>query len=169
METGIIFFIACVIFAAVLLSFILIKSLRSDPYQFEVITMSPGVNHHEIISGEKLEFIHDMDGTEYEIKSERLYRVKVGPLTGLWFRLRGIKKRFIVSFQSEQTEPIAPAGELKVTARILKEVNESRALDKALRGEFSMPLDLKKILLIMGFVVVVIIAYVLVMGGGLTL
>jgi hypothetical protein len=69
-----------------------------------------------------------------------------------------------VTFQDGQTEPISQ-GTVKVTSRILKEVNESKALDKALKGEFRMGMDLKKILMILGIVLVVVISYVLYSGG----
>jgi hypothetical protein len=126
--------------------------------------MTPGVNYHKRIKGDSLEFSFKDGETEYQVKSDRLYRVKVGRLTGLWFRLRGIKKRFKIGFQDKKTEAIQVPDQVKVSSRLMKEVNESRALDKAMRGEFKVPLDLKKILLIMGFIVVVIIAYVLVTG-----
>ena len=142
--------------------------LRSKPYQFDLILMSPGVNDHFRIEGDSLEFEHEHGGKKYQVKADRLYRVRVGMMTSLWFRVKGIKKRFLVAFHHKKTSPIAPV-DVKVTARVLKEVNESRALGKALRGEFKLPMDLKKILLVMGFIVVVIIAYVMVMGGGLTI
>ena len=142
--------------------------MRSKPYQFDLIMMSPGVNQHYRIDGDSLEFEHEHDGKKYQVKADRLYRVRVGKLMGLWFRVKGIRKRFLIAFHHKKTKPIEPV-EIKVSARVLKEVNESRALGKALRGEFKLPMDLKKILLIMGFIVVVIIAYVMVMGGGLTI
>lgn len=141
---------------------------RSKPYQFDLIMMSPGVNDHYRIEGENLEFEHAHDGKKYEVKADRLYRVRVGLWMSLWFRVKGIKQRFLIAFHHKKTSPIKPV-DVKVSARVLKEVNESRALGKALRSEFRVPFDLKKILLIMGFVVVVVIAYVMVMGGGLTI
>ncbi len=145
-----------------------IKFMRTKPYQFDLIMMSPGVNHHYRIEGDSLEFEHIHDGKKYQVKADRLYRVRVGKPTSLWFMVKGIKKRFLIAFHHKKTKPIEPV-DIKVTARVLKEVNESRALGKALRSEFRVPFDLKKILLIMGFVVVVVIAYVMVMGGGLTI
>ena len=137
--------------------------VRSKPYQFDLILMKPGVNDHFRIEGDSLEFEHEQDGKKYQVKADRLYRVRVGKMTSLWFMLKGIRKRFLIAFHHEKTKPIEPV-EIKVTARVLKEVNESRALGKALRGEFKLPMDLKKILLVMGFIVVVIIAYVMVTG-----
>lgn len=139
------------------------RLLKSDPYQFEIVLMSPGVNDHQIVSGVELEWEFEHDGKTYEIKSDRLYRVKVGRVVGLWFYLRGIKKRFLIVFQHEKTEPIT-AEEVDVSTRVLKKVNESKALGKALRSQFAVPMDLKKILLIIGFIVVVVIAYVMVTG-----
>lgn len=153
------------ILTSLIILVLLRKNFMSDPYEFDLILMGPGVDHHVRISGDSLEFSHKHGEKEYEVKADRLYRVRVGRITGLWFLLRGIKKRFLLGYQYEKTEPISPEGELKVTARVLREVNESKALGKALRGEFKLPMDLKKILLIMGFIVVVIIAYVLVSGG----
>lgn len=154
---------------SVLIVLLMIRALmlkyRADPYQFDVITMKPGVNKHERVTGSQLEFTHTDDTTDYKIKSERLYRVKVGKFTGLLFRMRGIRQRFLVGYQHNQTDPIAPPDEIKVSARVLKEVNESRALDRALAGEFNLPMDPKKILILMGFVVIVAIAYLMITGG----
>lgn len=148
----------------ILLYLLLRHFVRSKPYQFDLILMSPGVNEHIRIEGDTLEFEHEHKNKTYQVKADRLYRVRVGTLTSLIFRLKGIKKRFLIAFHHKKTSPIKPVG-IKVSARVLKEVNESRALGKALRSEFRLPMDLKKILLIIGFIVVVIIAYVMVTGG----
>lgn len=152
---------------SVLASLVILYMLRNfyklESYEFMMIFMNAGVNKHELIRGNQLDFKHKIGTREIEIKSDRLYRVKSGKLRGFYMILRGIKQRFIVVYQDTKTEPISPP-EVKVSANVLREVNESRALDKALRSEFSVPMDTKKILLIIGFVIVVIIAYVMVTG-----
>jgi hypothetical protein len=148
----------------VIFSLALIRHLlKTEPYEFVLVLMNPGVNDHVIVKGPELEFSHTHDGKDYEVKSDRLYRVKVGRLTSLWFYLRGIKKRFLIVFQHEKSKPVT-AQTVKVSTRVLKKVNESRALGKALRSQFAVPMDLKKILMIIGFLVIVVIAYVIVTG-----
>lgn len=137
--------------------------LKCEPYEFDMVFMKPGVNDHVMIRGSSLDFKHEIDGTEYEIKSDRLYRVKPGFPVRIWMKIRSVRGRFTVVYPHKKTEPIAPT-EISVTARILKEVKESRALDKALRGEFKVPMDMKKILLIIGFIVIVSVIYVLMSG-----
>jgi hypothetical protein len=126
---------------------------RGDPFQFELVLMRPGVNIHKRITGSELEF-ETKDGG-----------VKVSPLERILFKLRGIERRFIVTFQHGETDPIKPLDGIDITSRVLKQVNESRALDKALRGEFKMGTDLKKLIMIIGVILVVVIAYVLYSGG----
>lgn len=151
-------FIVCLFSLALIRRF-----LKSDPYQFEIVLMSPGVNDHQIISGAALEWEFTHEKKKYQIKSERLYRVKVRLPLRVWFYLRGIKQRFLIVFQHKKTKPVT-AEEVEVSTRVLKKVNESKALGKALRSQFAVPMDLKKILLIIGFLVVVVIAYVMVTG-----
>lgn len=148
----------------VMLIFLMIRvRFKAKAYEFDLVLMRPGVNKHIRISNDELEFEHTENGKKYKINPDRIARVKVGRITSAIFRVRGIKKRFLIVFQHKKTESIS-AKAPKVSGRVLKQVNESRALGKAMSSEFKLPMDLKKILLIMGFIVVVIIAYVLVTG-----
>lgn len=132
-------------------------------YQFELIFMRAGVNDHVFVRQSELSFKHEYNKKEYSITSDRLYRVKPPIFTRLSFKLKGIKQRFIVVFQKGKKTPIKPI-EIEVSSRVLNEVRKSRALDKALRSEFAIPMDLKKIIIILGFVVVVIVSYLVVTG-----
>ncbi len=137
--------------------------LRKKPYAFEMIFMRPGVNKHILVRGDKLNFTHEIDKKKYKVQPDRLYRVKPSKLLKFWMKFTGVKEKFIVSYQHKKTSPIFTKG-VKVSTRILKEVNESRALGKAMRSEFKVSMDLKKILMIVGVVVIGIIAYLIVMG-----
>lgn len=132
-------------------------------YQFEIVFMRPGVNDHIFVRGDSLDFEHEHDSKKFNITSDRLYRVKPGIFTRFMFKLKGINQRFIVSFQKDKKTPISPQS-VKVSSRILNEVKSSRALDKALRGEFAVPMDLKKLIIIMEFIALVAVVYVLMTG-----
>ncbi len=149
--------------APTVLFFMLRVILKKKPYEFDLVFMEPGVNRHSFIRGDSLEFEHKVNDKTFKIKPDRLYRVKPGLIGGIKMRLMSVTTRFIVVYQMGKTEPTQPE-EVKVSSRILKEVHESRALDKSFRSEFSSPMDLKKILLIVGFLVIAVIVYILVSG-----
>ncbi len=128
-----------------------------------MIFMIPGLNDHQVVDGDELDFTHKVGEKEYAVKAERLYRLKPRFLKGLWYKYKGIKTSFIVVYQHEKTDPVAPV-EVAVSARILKKVSESRALDKALKSEFSAPWDLKKILMVIGFLVIAVVVWYLISG-----
>ena len=132
-------------------------------YKFEMIFMKPGVNEHEFFRSEDLDVEHDHDSKKYEIKSERIYRVKPGLLKRIHFRIVGINQLFIIAFQAGKTEPIKP-GSVKVTSRILGEVKDSQALKKALKNEFAIPMDLKKIVIIIGCVLLAVVVFLVATG-----
>lgn len=142
---------------------VLRRSLKKKLYKFKMVFRAPGVDKHMTIYGDDLDSTHTIDSKTYEIKAERLYRLRPRIARRLWNKFRGIKASFIIIYQHRKTNPLAPV-EVKVSARILKEVSESRALDKALRSEFSVPWDLKKILMVMGFLVVAVAIWVLMSG-----
>lgn len=132
-------------------------------YRFKMIFMNPGINKHFTVFGESLDFEHTVGEKEYEIKAERLYRFKPKLLRKTWLKLRGVKETFVVVYQHNKTDPVAPVT-VSVSARILKEVSESRALDKALRSEFKVPWDLKKILMVIGFLVIAVVVWAVISG-----
>lgn len=150
-------------FAPLLLIVVIWVNRKRTRYLFEMVFMSPGVNDHFTVYGDTLDFKHKVGETEYEIKAERLYRLKPGMLKRIWLKIRGVNQCFIVVYQDKKTEPVAPV-DVKVSARILKEVSESRALDKALRSEFKVPWDLRKIILVIGFLVVAVVIWVMISG-----
>lgn len=158
-----VFWVIAVVISPIVLFLVLRIVLKKDPYKFKMIFRSPGVDSHVTVYGASLDFSHTVDSTEYEIKAERLYRVKPGRLRKLVHKVRGIKESFVIVYQHEKTEPLAP-GKVKVSARILKEVSESRALDRALKSEFKVPWDLKKILMVIGFLVVAVVIWVVISG-----
>ena len=146
------------------LSFLILRVvLKKDPYKFYMIFMTPGVDKNVIVYGDSLDFNHKIGNKTYNIKAERLYRFKPKLARKILHKFRGIKQCFIIVYQHKKTDPLAPV-DVKVSARILKEVSESRALDKALRSEFSVPWDLKKILMVIGFLVIAIIVWVVISG-----
>ena len=132
-------------------------------YQFEFIFMRPGVNYHEIMRGDELEFSHKYETKTYKITSERLYRVKPRFMKRIQFKLVGINQKFIVTFQNGKYEPLEPV-KVKVSSRILGEVKDSRALFKALKNEFSIPMDLKRIVIIIGGIIIVALVYLVATG-----
>lgn len=136
---------------------------KKKPYKFNMIFRTPGLDTHFTVFGDCLDFSHKVAEKEYEIKAERLYRLKPKIITKIWYKLRGIKESFIIVYLHGKTEPLAPV-EVEVSARILKEVSESRALDKALRSEFSVPWDLKKILMVVGFLVIAVVVWMIMSG-----
>lgn len=144
------------------------RILKKEPYEFILVFMRPGVNDHVSVRGSSLDFEHEYEKKAYKIQSDRLYRVKPRFPVRVWWKFIGVSERFQTVFQHKNTSPIGPIP-VQVTSRILKEVHESRALDKAMRSEFKVPMDLKKILMVIGFIVLVAVIYVLVMGGELAL
>jgi len=132
-------------------------------YQFELIFMKPGVNDHEMIRGDELSFNHKRETKDFKITSERLYRVKPPIMKRIQFKLVGINQRFIVVFQDGKKDPIQPVN-VNVSSRILSEVKDSRALFKALKNEFSIPMDLKRIVIIIGGIMIVALVYLVATG-----
>lgn len=158
-----VFWILMLVIVPVLAFLILRVVLKKDPYKFKMIFRTPGVDKHFSVYGDSLDFKHKIGSDEYEIKAERLYRLKPGRARKILHKIRGIKESFVIVYQAEKTEPLAPVT-VKVSSRILKEVSESRALDKALRSEFKVPWDMKKILMVIGFLVVAVIVWVVISG-----
>jgi len=132
-------------------------------YQFEFVFMRPGVNYHEIFRGDKLEFEREYEKKKYKITSERLYRVKPPIMKRIQFKLMGINQKFIVTFQDKKYVPLEPVT-VKVSSRILGEVKDSRALFKALKNEFSIPMDLKRIVIIIGGIIIIALVYLVATG-----
>ena len=158
------FSIGLAVFVIPALVILIIRTfLKKEPYEFELIFMKPGINEHTKIRGSSLDFETEMNEKKYEIKADRLYRVKPGIMGKLIRWIKGITGSFIVVFQEGQSEPIVTPS-VKISARILKEVHESRALGSALKSEFKVPWDMKKIMLVIGFVVIAAVVYVLVTG-----
>ena len=118
------------------LSFMILRTvLKKPPYKFKMIFRSPGVDTHFTVYGDALSFKHKIGDQEYEIKAERLYRFRPGIAQRILYKFRGIKESFFIVYLDKKTEPLAP-GTAKVSARIIKEVSESRARDRALKSEF---------------------------------
>ena len=169
MDIGFLVFKILIVFVLLPLLIIAVRRLlKREPYEFILVFMRPGVNDHVTVSGSSLDFKHAHGNKNYEVKSDRLYRVKPRFPVRLWWWFIGVKERFTTVYRHKQTVPVEPIP-VQVTSRILKEVHESRALGQAMRSEFKVPMDLKKILMIVGFLVLVAIVYVLVMGGELAL
>ena len=158
-----VFWILVGIIVPVLLFLMLRIALKKKAYKFNMIFRTPGLDTHFTVYGDTLDFSHKVEEKEYEIKAERLYRLKPKILKKMWYKLRGIKESFIIVYLNGKTEPLAPV-KVEVSARILKEVSESRALDKALRSEFAVPWDLKKILMVVGFLVIAVVIWVVISG-----
>lgn len=132
-------------------------------YQFEFVFMRPGVNYHDLFRGDELEFEREYEEKKYKITSERLYRVKPRIMKRIQFKLVGINQKFIVTFQNKKYVPLEPV-KVKVSSRILGEVKDSRALFKALKNEFSIPMDLKRIVIIIGGIMIVALVYLVATG-----
>ena len=164
METPqLVFWVLMLIIGLALVFLILRSVLKKPPYLVKMIFMTPGVDKHETVYGDSLDFNHKIGNKTYKIKAERLYRFKPKLPRKILHKFRGIKQCFIIVYQDKKTEPLAPV-DVKASARIIKEVSESRALDKALKSEFSVPWDLKKILMVIGFLVIAIIVWVVISG-----
>ena len=132
-------------------------------YQFEFVFMRPGVNYHDLFRGDELEFEREYEEKKYKITSERLYRVKPRIMKRIQFKLVGINQKFIVTFQNKKYVPLEPV-KVKVSSRILGEVKDSRALFKALKNEFSIPMDLKRIVIIIGGIIIIALVYLVATG-----
>ncbi len=146
------------------LAFLILRAvLKKEPYKFKMSFRVPGVDKMDTVYGSSLEFKHDIDNKEYEIKAERLYRYRPGKVRKIIHKFKGIKESFFIVYQYNKTEPLAP-HKFKVSSRILKEVSESRALDKALRSEFKVPWDMKKILMVIGFLVIAVVVWAVISG-----
>ena len=158
-----VFWILMLVIVPVLAGLILRAVLKKKPYKFKMIFRTPGVDQVVTAYGDSLDLKHKIGNMLYEIKAERLYRLKPGRVRKILNKFIGIKKSFVIVYQNGKTEALAP-GTVKVSARILKEVSESRALDKALRSEFKVPWDLKKILMVVVFLVVAVIVWVVISG-----
>lgn len=138
--------------------------LKKEPYEFEMVFMKPGIDEHTKIRGSSLEFeTPEIGEKKYKIKADRLYRVKPGQIGKLVKWIKGISGSFIAVYQDGETDPIETPS-VKISARILKEVQNSRALGSALKSEFKVPMDLKKILLIVGVVIIGAVVYILMSG-----
>jgi len=156
--------ISVTVFFGLILVYLLLKvTSRGDQYQFELVFMEAGVNKHIFTRKNDLNFEYENDSDTYQIKSDRLYRVKPGILGRLIYKLKGINQGFIVIFQKEKKAPVAPV-DVKITSNVLGEVRDSRALSKAFKAEFSVPMDLKKLLIIMAFVVVGVLVFLVMTG-----
>ena len=158
-----IFWIVVGLMSPVLIFLILRVVLKKKPYKFKMIFRTPGLDEHFTVYGDTLDFSHKVGEKEYSIKAERLYRLKPRIHIRMWYKFRGIKKSFIIVYLDKQTDPVAPVP-VEVSARILREVSESRALDKALRSEFKVPWDMKKILMVIGFLVIAVVVWTLISG-----
>ncbi len=164
MEITYIFFMGLAVLVIPTLGIIVLRIiLKREPYEFELIFMRPGVDDHEKIRGSSLDFEHEIDGKKYRIEPDRLYRIKPGIGGKIWRGITGVKESFLVIYQHKKRNPISTPN-VQISARILKEVHESRALGTALKSEFKVPMDLKKLALIIGFVVIAAVVYVLVTG-----
>ena len=164
MDPAYILFLGLAVIVIPALGLILLRAvLKREPYAFELIFMRSGVDDHVKIRGSSLEFEHKINGTKYTIEPDRLYRIKPGIGGKIWKWITGVKESFLVIYQHKNTKPIS-TPKVQISARILKEVHESRALGTALKSEFKIPMDLKKIALIIGFVVIAAVVYVLVTG-----
>jgi len=155
--------LSLIVTVCIFMVFLIWRTRVQKIYQFEMIFMKPGVNEHEFFKSENLDFEHDHDSKKYKIKSERIYRVKPGLFTRIKFKLMGINQLFIIAFQAGKTEPIKP-GPVKITSRILGEVKDSQALKKALKNEFAIPMDLKKIVIIIGCVLLAVVVFLVATG-----
>lgn len=151
------------ILCGVILYFILKVLSMGEKYQFELVFMDAGVNKHIFTRKNELNFEHKNNSKTYQIKSDRLYRVKPGIMGRLIYKLKGINQGFIVIFQKGKESPVAPV-DVKITSNVLGEVRDSRALSKAFKAEFSVPMDLKKILIIMALVVIAVLAFLVMTG-----
>jgi len=147
----------------IMLYFLFKIASRGDQYQFELVFMDAGVNKHIFTRKNELNFGYENDSETYQIKSDRLYRVKPGLIGRLIYKLKGINQGFIVIFQKEKKVPVAPV-DVKITSNVLGEVRDSRALSKAFKAEFSVPMDLKKILIIMGCAVIGVLVFLVMTG-----
>ncbi len=141
--------------------------LRDDPYRFEIVLMKPGVNQHFELKGKSLNFDFRYDdkgeAKTFNVKSDRLYRIKLGWRARLKYWFRGRQALFWVQFREGSDEPVN-LPKYEVSARILHEVNESRALDKAMDSEFKVPWDLKKFVIVFGVIVIGAIVYLYMTG-----
>lgn len=134
------------------------KAKKKRKYAFTVIILGP-VNKHYNYVKDSMAHIHEILGrTEsINVKPKDLYRLKAGLLTRLRYKIRGIDSGFLAVFGEGSEEPISYDAP-KYSARVLKEISESRALKTALKDEFAKAMDTKALfmyfLLIAGAIVI---------------
>lgn len=165
-ELNIIFLMARVILGLlvmVIVGIVIRFLLKKKPYLFELVVMTPGVNKHILVYTDALEFDHDEENLNLKIDSDRLFRVKPSFRERMIFRVRGVKNKFMVIYRKGKKTPVS-FETADVSARVLKIIDESRALSKAMESEFSIPWDLKKAVIALGFLIIVVVAWLVATG-----
>ena len=134
---------------------------RAGKYEFHLCLV--GDRHRWIKTrNDSMAFNHTEGETEYSIETKDLYEIEPGAMTRLKWRLKGIKSGFIVVFDKEN-KPIGYQAPSK-SAYLLKTVEESRALSKALRDEFKKAIEGKTLFMYVILIVVAIVAYLVITG-----
>lgn len=134
---------------------------RAGKYEFHLCLV--GDRHRWIKTrNDAMAFNHTEGETEYSIETKDLYEIEPGAMTRLKWRLKGIKSGFIVVFD-KKNEPIGYQAPSK-SAYLLKTVEESRALSKALRDEFKKAIEGKTLFMYVILIVVAIVAYLVITG-----
>lgn len=132
-------------------------------YVFDLVQMMPGVNKYTRVKSDKLEFKHKIGDMELEIESDRLYRVKSPLHEKIIFWIRGISNKFLVIYRKGKNKPVKFETS-KVSARTMKIIEESRALEAAMKDEFSIPWDMKKFIIVLGALIIISVTYLVMTG-----
>lgn len=139
------------------------RTRKSRPGKYEFYICLVGDQHKWVkVRNDAMIFKHKVGNKEISIETKDLYEIEPGTLARLRMRMKGIKSAFIVVFD-KKGEPIGyqPA---KRSAYLLKTVQESRALSKALRDEFKQAIEGKTLFMYIILIVVAIVAYLVITG-----
>lgn len=132
----------------------------SQPYHFEIITLRKGSNKHEILRKDTLEFSHG----NLKVQPEKIYLVASNPIYWIINKIQGIKARFLVIFLEGQTEALTYKTP-KISPSLLKIVEESRALSRALKDEFKEAVNVRQLFFFLIILIVGVVIYMAMTGG----
>lgn len=105
----------------------------------------------------------DDESQEYEIKPTVVYEYEVGPIQRLKMNWRRINAMFLVVFRESKKEPVKYVAPSK-SSYVLKTVEESTAIRKGLKAEFSEGLSTKTLFMVIVIIVVIVVVWAVLTG-----
>lgn len=113
-------------------------------YKIRAVILHPGCNIHVDIKPEKLPhkfkvkipIENGVEEKEYTVKVENLWKIKYIFLKRPWYWLAGIKGRYLCLFRSSESGESIKNTETKATPVLIRNVQRSRILSKAIAEIF---------------------------------